>query len=74
MEEYLTRVWDQLIGRVHGPLTFRLLVQPTVVAVLAILGAVKDARDGRPQLQESIGFPTLGSRRIFSEERTMRNN
>jgi hypothetical protein len=48
MEEYLRRVWEQLIGRVHGPLTLRLLLQPTVVAILAILDAMKDARDGRP--------------------------
>jgi hypothetical protein len=51
MEEYVTRVWEQLIGRVHGPLTLCLLLQPTVVAILAILDAMKDARDGRPVFQ-----------------------
>ncbi len=48
MEEYLRRVWEELIGRVHGPLTFRLILQPLTAAVLATRAAAKDAREGRP--------------------------
>jgi hypothetical protein len=48
MEELVTRVWADLAGRVGGPLTFRLILQPAVAAVFAILAGLKDAREGRP--------------------------
>jgi len=48
LEELLTRVWENLIGRVGGPLTFRLILQPSVAAIFAILAGLKDAREGRP--------------------------
>jgi hypothetical protein len=48
LEEILTRVWGNLIGRVHGPLTFRLILQPIVAAILATRAGLKDAREGRP--------------------------
>jgi hypothetical protein len=48
MEEILKRVWDNLVGRVSGPMNFRLIVQPTVASVLAIFAGLKDAREGRP--------------------------
>jgi hypothetical protein len=48
MEDYFRRVWEELIGREHGPLTFRLILQPLTAAFLAIRAAVRDAREGRP--------------------------
>jgi hypothetical protein len=48
VEELLTRIWDMLIGREHGPLAFRIIVQPMVAAVLAIRAGLRDARAGRP--------------------------
>lgn len=48
MEEILTRIWGNLIGRVHGPLTFRLILQPAMAVFLAIRAGLKDAREGRP--------------------------
>lgn len=48
MEEMLTRFWENLIGRAGGPLTLRLLLQPTVATILAIRAGLKDAREGRP--------------------------
>ena len=39
---------DQLVGRLSGPLNFRLVVMPTVVTVLALRAVWKDLRDGRP--------------------------
>ena len=36
-----------LIGRTDGPLTLRLIFQPTVAAILAIRAGLKDAREGR---------------------------
>ena len=48
MDELLTRTWDMLIGREHGPLAFRLVIQPMVAAFLAIHAGVRDAKAGRP--------------------------
>ena len=44
----LTRGFGQLIDRLRGPLNFRLVIMPTVVTVLAMRGAWKDFREGRP--------------------------
>ncbi len=46
--DFLSRVWEMLVGRFHGPLTLRLLIQPSVAALLAIRAGLKDAREHRP--------------------------
>jgi len=46
IQEYFAGVWEMLIGRTDGPLTFRLIFQPTVAAILAIRAGLKDARAG----------------------------
>ena len=48
IQEILTRFWDQLIAQPHGPLAFRLILQPIMATILAIIDGVKDARAGRP--------------------------
>ena len=48
MEESFTRVWENLIGRVRGPLAFRLILQPIMAAIFAIRAGLKDAKEGRP--------------------------
>ena len=45
--EILSRIVEQLLGRAEGPLTFRLVVMPTVVTTLAVLADRRDAREGR---------------------------
>jgi hypothetical protein len=47
MQEILTRFWDQLIAQPHGPLAFRLVLQPLMATILAVIDGVKDARTGR---------------------------
>lgn len=47
MEEMFARLWTNLIGRIGGPLTFRLIVQPTVAAFFAIRAGFRDAKEGR---------------------------
>jgi hypothetical protein len=41
------RLWTNLIGRIGGPMTFRLIVQPMVAAFFAIRAGFKDAKEGR---------------------------
>ena len=48
MDDLLARIWEHLGGRIGGPLSFRLLLQPTVASVFAIRDGLADARTGRP--------------------------
>ncbi len=47
MDETLARIWENLAGRIGGPLTFRLILQPLVAAGLALHAGLADARMGR---------------------------
>jgi len=48
MDELLGRIWGDLAGRVGGPMSFRLVLQPAVAFILAVRAGVQDARSGRP--------------------------
>jgi hypothetical protein len=48
MEEIFTQLWNDLIGRIGGPMSFRLLLQPSMSLIFAIRDGLKDAREGRP--------------------------
>jgi hypothetical protein len=48
MEDVLARAWENLGGRIGGPLTFRLVLQPVVATILAVKAGLQDARDHRP--------------------------
>lgn len=62
MEEYFTRLWDELIGRIGGPMSFRLLLQPATAMILAIRDGLKDAREGSPAYFYSL-FTNSANRR-----------
>ena len=36
------------MDRIGGPMTFRIILQPTMAALLAVRAGIKDAREGRP--------------------------
>ncbi len=44
----MTRVAENLVGRVSGPMKFRLILQPLTAAVFAVRSGLKDAREERP--------------------------
>ncbi len=48
MDETFIRIWENLVDRVTGPMSFRLVLQPLVAAILAIRAGIEDARSGRP--------------------------
>jgi hypothetical protein len=48
MEELFTRMWNDLTGRIGGPMSFRLFLQPTMAMIFAIRDGLKDAREGCP--------------------------
>jgi hypothetical protein len=48
MRDVIARVLINLTDRVGGPMTFRLILQPTMATLLALRAGLKDAREGRP--------------------------
>jgi hypothetical protein len=48
MEETLTRVVNDVLGRLDGPLHFRFFLQPAMAIFFAIRDGLRDAREGRP--------------------------
>ena len=48
MEEMLSRFWEDVIARVGGPMTFRIILQPIMAAIFAVRSGLKDAKEGKP--------------------------
>jgi hypothetical protein len=48
MDELWMRVSENLIGRVSGPMHFRVYLQPVMAMVFAIISGLADARAGKP--------------------------
>ena len=48
MEDFLARLCEEIAARLHGPMKFRLVIQPLVAAIFAIRAGLADARAGRP--------------------------
>jgi hypothetical protein len=67
MGELLTRVWENLLGRVHGPLTFRLILQPLTAAVIATRAGLRDARSGHPAYGWAVLANAAGRRELLRE-------
>ena len=47
MEDLFNWLIDNLVGRIDGPLKFRLVVQPAMAVIFAIRDGLTDAREGR---------------------------
>ena len=48
LEDLITRTWEDLGGRIGGPLSFRLVLQPLMAMMFAINAGLQDARLGHP--------------------------
>jgi len=48
MEEIFARIMEDLGARVTGPMKFRVLLQPVMASIFAILAGLKDAKAGKP--------------------------
>ena len=67
MDDFLTRFSSDLLGRVTGPFSFRLILQPTMAAICALRDGVKDAKTGRPAyLWRMLTHPAEG-RHLLAE-------
>lgn len=47
VHDVLSRIWQDLVARPGGPLSFRFVLQPVMAAIVAIRDGIKDARTGR---------------------------
>jgi len=47
MDDTLTRIFEDLVARVSGPVHFRVILQPLMASIFAFLDARSDAHDGR---------------------------
>jgi hypothetical protein len=48
MDDALATFWTNLVGRLTGPMTFRLILQPVMATIYAVRDGTRDAREGRP--------------------------
>src|SRR5215469_4430240 len=48
MHDIFKRLWENLAGRISGPMNFRLVLQPLMAAGFAAWSGIKDARAGHP--------------------------
>jgi hypothetical protein len=59
------RIWQNLLARPSGPMTFRFVLQPIMASIAALVDGVKDARTGRnPYLWTLLSDPRKRSRRL----------
>lgn len=48
MQEIINRLIENMMDRVSGPMHLRILLQPVIASVFAIISGLKDAREGNP--------------------------
>jgi hypothetical protein len=47
MEHFFSRVWDDLVGRIVGPMHLRVILQPVMAGILGIRAGLRDARKSK---------------------------
>ena len=67
MEDILARIWEHLVGRLTGPLTFRVLLQPTMSTLFAVRDGLRDARARRPPFLWTILGSSDDRRRLIRD-------
>ncbi|WP_421996367.1 hypothetical protein [Reyranella sp.] len=52
--EVLARIWENILERPGGPMTFRFILQPVMAAAAALVDGTRDARIGRAAFIRTI--------------------
>ena len=61
----LERIWQNLLDRPSGPMAFRIVLQPIMASIAALIDGIKDARTGRnPYLWTILSNPLKRSSRL----------
>lgn len=56
MEDILHRFFENLLGRLDGPLHFRFILQPAMATLFAVIDGVKDAKLAKPAYFWAVAF------------------
>ena len=48
MDDVISRFFENLVGRLSGPMKFRLVLQPVMAVIFAVRSGLKDSREGKP--------------------------
>jgi hypothetical protein len=67
MDDVLGRMWEHLGGRVGGPLTLRLVLQPLMAIFLAVRDGIDDGRAGRPPYTWEVATSPEHRRELLRE-------
>lgn len=62
MEDFLARFMENFVGRVQGPMHFRMVLQPLMAILFAVRDGRKDAHEGKPPYGWAL-FTNAGHRR-----------
>jgi predicted thioredoxin/glutaredoxin len=63
----ITEIGSELLGRLHGPFSFRFVLQPLMAAFYAVRYGVKDAREGKPAYFWSVVAHPAERRELLRE-------
>ena len=55
MDEFLNKMAELMLGRVEGPLHFRLVLQPVMAVLLAVRDGRADAKAGKKTVFLDVG-------------------
>src|SRR4051812_16512355 len=67
MQDVFSRIADNMVSRVSGPMNLRLLLQPAMAILFAVIAGIKDAKAGRPPYFWSLFFHTDERRDIVRD-------
>jgi hypothetical protein len=67
MDDFFARVSEDLVGRLTGPLTLRLFLQPAMAIFLAIRAGLQDARAGRAPFFWSLATDPAHRRELLTD-------
>ncbi len=67
MDDFLTRFMENFVGRIYGPMHFRMLMQPLMAVIFAVRDGRKDAREGKSAYGWAL-FTNPGHRRDLLRE------
>ena len=65
MGDLFQHAWNNFIGRVSGPMKFRLVIQPLVAILVAVRAGLRDAREGRPAFLWTVLIDKSQRRDLF---------
>ncbi len=67
MDDFFSRFWSDLVGRLTGPFSFRLFLQPAMAALYALKDGIKDAKERRPPFFWTLLSHSSERRELVSE-------